>query len=90
MNSVRNYFIGRCKDMQMVLKWAEDKQHTRITLEQLDYPEPAVSMMDVDLKDVSAQMWSWLHLNLNQNDQMMLTFEMVEPLNGVEIWPSLS
>ena len=87
-NSVRNDFIGRCADMKWILRWAEGQQHKKMFIAQLR-AEADLAMLDVDVQEVVSQMWSWLHMNLHANDEVMIMFENIETLNGLEVWRQL-
>ena len=87
-NGVRNFFIGRCSDARVFLRWAEDRGLQRIFLEDIRQAD-GLSMVDVDVMELSQKIWAWLQLNLQGVDNMQNLFDNVEPLNGAELWRKL-
>ena len=80
-NGVRNYFVGKCHSAKRFIKWIEDRQSRRIEQSDVEAAQEEL-MVDVNLVQLSAQMWSWLHINLQGVDTAMTLFENVESLNG--------
>ena len=83
--AVRHYLIGRCADVKVFLKWAEDRQ-TRVITDEDVKNDDALQMLDVPAIELSSQVWAWLHLNLHEDNTRATLFSNVDSLNGAEIW----
>ena len=56
-NGVRNYFVGRCRDAAVFLKWCDDHQMSPIEPDSIRDAH-GLAMMDVCPAVLSAKMWA--------------------------------
>ena len=87
----RNYLISRCAEGQRFLKWAEDMQKVKITLEHVIALRSESAMSDVDSVAFSEQLWGFLNLQLHGDPANLgrNKFDNVDALNGLEAWRRL-
>ena len=85
VQAVRNYLVGKCRDMRPLLAWAEDQQHRSIAVEELQGLQARL-MVDPDLVNFNQQLLSVLSLNLQSNASASTRLQNVEVLHGVEVW----
>ena len=84
---VRNYFIGKCPDLEYLLRWAESFQHKEITQAQV---KDCGLALDVDPVQASQRIWTWLQLPLMGSGTPELDYNNAEALNGMEVWRCLA
>ena len=90
---VRNYFIGQNSGMKAFITWIEahgqSEEVTPTELEALEWHRAIDPMSDLGYAKASEAMWSWLNIAIGQSASAQLLFDLVEPLNGAELWRQL-
>ena len=90
---VRNYLVGRCWELHVLLKWAEDAAENgsrpmRITPSVLEACRGNPQIGNVDMHRLSREMWSFLNLNIvgDGAKEARRIFDSVPTLDGMEVW----
>jgi hypothetical protein len=78
-HKVRNYWIGKCSDIELLLDWAEDQQHATLTQEAVKRCGLAI---DADPVQVSERIWSWLQAPLLDAGEAETKYNAAQTLCG--------
>ncbi len=82
----RNYLMGSMPDVKVLFKWAEERQHQGITLEERGGMQ-GVFMIESDPVVMAHHVWRYLNLNLTGDAKLI--HQNTEESNGLEVWRKL-
>ena len=79
-----NYLISKAYEMKELLPWAESFQSHEITDDHVQALAACGLCMDISVERLSMDLWAFL--NLCFHGEQKLTFNNVEPGNGLDAW----
>jgi hypothetical protein len=90
--NVRDYIIGQNSGMEKFVEWIEGHNLAKVLpteLRKLEQGRDIDPMSGLNYPMASEAMWSWLNLAIGKCASARLSFDLVKPLNGAEVWRKL-